>query len=272
MGLLDENGHLEERQKVGNLIENCPTTKNLRAKVFSFFDALRESDNLRLSLDEFRGLDEMAALRETEVRSRLAPYLRRAADVDEDSDQLIAHIYRKLEPPYRGAEQTRALFNRLSESDEITEKQRQCLTDICRIENLLVRFEVLFQQLWLNGIDRDRSEPLIEYICARREILTTVASRPPLSKIASKRLRTLANVAEQPDSEDFVRSLAQDYHRETIAESRGNSPWVTFDGDRVVLLNHTYSPSSSHFDDISWNRDYYLRSLAAFKRDLEEVA
>lgn len=272
MGMLDDSGHLEDPERVGSIIRDCPGLDGLEDAAYWYFDQVREAGGHCVSLDDFEGLEQMAALRQEQARRAFAPHLCGAAELTEDSQKLIAHVYRELDLPYRGAMHARDVFYRLADSGTLTGWQRERVLDICRCEELLLRFDALFDQLWNRRVDVEASQPLVDEIKNRRGDLTALAHRPALSSIAQERLRTLAEVAERQSPTAVVRALVRDYHRDTIADYRGNSEWVGFDGDRVVVINTGHSPSSEPLESPTWRRNYYLQSLASFKSQIEEVA
>ena len=271
MALLDDSGHLADPDRIEAILSSAEALDGLRDAVFSFFDQLRDNTDHRVALTNFHGLEQMASLRRPAVRRHFAPYLCEGADITDKSDRLIARLYEALKLPYEGTADARRIFNGISQSNDLTPHQRQAVEDICRAEELLIRFKALFDQLWTDGIDIEASRSVNDYINEHRQTLTALASRPVFSKIASQRLRQLADVAEEQQPSAFSRTLVRDYHRDTIAEYRGNSPWVTFDGEQVAIINNSHSPPADPFEELSWNRSYYLFSLAAFKSDIEEV-
>ena len=271
MDLLDDRGHLEDSAPVEPIVRSCPELTGLRDAAHAFFDRVRDADDHRVPLDVFEGFEQMAALRRHEVRRAFAPHLVEAADLADDSEKLVAHVYRALELPYRGTSHARDVFYALADSDALSAVQRQQVLDVCRAEELLCRFEALFDSLWSGAIDYERARPIIAEIRHRRDDLTVLGRRPKTSPVARRRLDVLAQVADRESVDDFIRALVRRYHRDTIADYRNNAAWVTFEGDRVVILNNGYSPPSDPLDGPGWSRSYYLRSLASFKTEIEEV-
>ena len=271
MDLLDDDGHLENPEIIEDILRRCPELSGLQQSVFAFFDDIRRADDHRLSLSQFTGSQQMAALRRKPTRRHFAPLLIESADLADNSDELIAHIYRELDLPYRGTNHARDIFGRLSESNVLTDQQRERVRDVCRVEEMLLRFEALFDHLWSGRIDTEGCQPLIADIHGRRTDLQTLALRQGLSDITRTRLRKLADIAESNDPDEFLRALVDDYHRDTIADYRNNSAWLSFDSERIVILNNGYSPPNQPLNGPSWSRNYYLRSLASFKDEIQEV-
>ena len=271
MGLLNERGWVDSPDEISSIVAECSQLEGLRDSVFSFFDAMREADDHRAALSEFGGVEQMAAVRGPQARKSFAPVLLDNAGISPESDELIAHVYRNLELPYRGAEHARDIFYGLAESDDLDEDQLRRVQDVCRVEEILLRFQALFDQLWTGGIDRLASRRVIEQLQERSGALQALMHRPGLSNIARQRLRGLIRVLEASSAEDVVRRLVRDYHRDTIADYRGNAEWVTFEGDRVVILNNGHSPPEDPLEHLDWSRTYYVPALATFKTEIQEV-
>ncbi len=277
MGVLDGRTHLTHAAKL-ELAETLEYLEPLQSLVHSFFDKLVEADEHECSFDDFAqreadghsGSEWMAALRKRRVRKLFAPVLVDAARVAPNSDTLIRRIYSKVSPEHSSPADTDALFAELEKSLQNSD-ERERVKNVRRLEEILQRFDRLFDHLWsIDHLDEASVRTIVEDLLERADDLDLLLNRSSTSGMVRERLEGLAKVLEQATPLGVVAALVEQYHRDIVAESRGATPWVAIESGRVTVLNSGYA-APAKLDRRGWRRAYYVPSVADFKREIEEV-
>jgi len=244
----------------------------LQAACHAFFETLLTSPCQRpFSSFPEAAQEAFASLRRPRVRARFVAGLTAALEVDEGS-ALVQHVYEAL--PVSGGLDAAATLSVLAEQlSKSYPQQTERVRDVIRLEGILLRLETLFDRLFYdtNALSEDDEIASAAHNALRAQLddFDLLLSRHPLPGLVNHRLKKLRQVAAAPSVRAALEALVTQYHRDTVASSRGAGEWVSLEWPNATVMNGAYDPRPN--PQLRWGRRYYLDTLRAFKFEVQEA-
>ena len=157
-------------------------------------------------------------------------------------------------------------FSRSAENKNLSDVEKQKLTNVLTLEPLLGELDTLFLltrtrrsqsindvvKLWKDLNRNDNTLPTLA-----NKIIDTIEIYEVVSGTSENRLKQLINAASQPDVEHQIKELLS-YHAK-VMRIRGQQPWVEIEGDTIKVHARTANlPSLEQRPLSGWVNNYYL--------------
>ena len=215
-------------------------------------------------------VDESARLRRAgqDANAELAMLIARAFGLEPGADTLQrrlldiaeAHNEMKSEP----------LFEILSAYD-LDEDERVRVDDVRRLEEILWRFDAIFDQLWRRTVTPEHVDAAYSGALERAGDLSALIDRA--DGTAKTRLGELHGLlVSSGDALTFARELANTYHAQIARKRSGGTPWAVVSeaqaGLEVQIIAGNHDPA---LERTGWRRAYYVPTLREFGADLRRL-